>query len=124
MRLQELLEVEVIGSKDFNYITPGKLLGHGLLGVVTVVRWEGNSIVVKTPQGNLAKVAPSSLNVNTVADLGEDAQLNEYVKKVNGKWALVSKTTGKPLQYYHGNGYPSKEWISKVERRVHSFSKG
>ena len=48
--------------------------------------------------------------------------INETVKKVKGKWALVSKTTGHPLQYYHGSGYPSKEWISKVERRVHSFS--
>ena len=47
--------------------------------------------------------------------------LNETLKKVKGKWALVSKTTGKPLQYYHGDGHPSKEWVAKVERRVHSF---
>jgi 5'(3')-deoxyribonucleotidase len=25
------------------------------------------------------------------------------------------------LQYYHGSGHPSKDWVSKVERRVHSF---
>jgi hypothetical protein len=48
--------------------------------------------------------------------------VNETLKKVKGKWALVSKTTGRPLQYYHGSGHPSKEWVSKVERRVHSFS--
>jgi len=47
--------------------------------------------------------------------------VNETLKKVKGKWALVSKTTGKPLQYYHGSGHPSKEWVNKVERRVHSF---
>ena len=45
----------------------------------------------------------------------------ETLKKVKGRWALVSKTTGKPLQYYHGSGHPSKEWVAKVERRVHSF---
>lgn len=48
--------------------------------------------------------------------------VNETLKRVKGKWALVSKTTGRPLQYYHGSGHPSKEWVSKVERRVHSFS--
>jgi hypothetical protein len=50
------------------------------------------------------------------------AGVNETLKKVKGKWALVSKSTGRPLQYYHGSGHPSKEWVSKVERRVHSFS--
>lgn len=45
----------------------------------------------------------------------------ETLKQVNGKWALVSKSTGKPLQYYKGSGRPSKEWVSKVERRVHAF---
>jgi hypothetical protein len=48
--------------------------------------------------------------------------ITETLKKVKGRWALVSKTTGKPLQYYKGHGKPSKEWVSKVERRVHSFS--
>jgi phosphopantetheine adenylyltransferase len=54
-------------------------------------------------------------------DLGK-LSVNETLKRVNGKWALVSKSTGRPLQYYHGSGHPSKEWVSKVERRVHSFS--
>ena len=49
--------------------------------------------------------------------------ISETVKKVHGKWALVSKSNPKKvLQYYHGKDYPSKEWIAKVERRIHSFS--
>jgi 5'(3')-deoxyribonucleotidase len=52
-------------------------------------------------------------------------KITETLKKVNGKWALVSRQDpSKVLQYYHGAGHPSKEWISKVERRVHSFSEG
>lgn len=48
--------------------------------------------------------------------------LTERVKRVKGRWALVSKSNPKKvLQYYHGAGYPSKDWISGVERRVHSF---
>jgi hypothetical protein len=47
--------------------------------------------------------------------------ITETLKKVKGRWALVSKTTGKPLQYYKGHGKPSKAWVSKIERRVHSF---
>jgi len=47
--------------------------------------------------------------------------ITETLKKVDGKWALVSKTTGRPLQYYHGHGRPSDEWVKKVERRIHAF---
>ena len=55
----------------------------------------------------------------------EAEEITETLKKVNGKWALVSRQDpSKVLQYYHGAGHPSKEWISKVERRVHSFSEG
>jgi hypothetical protein len=53
-----------------------------------------------------------------------DEDLNETLKKVNGKWALVSKSNPKKvLQYYDGpkGQKPSKEWVRKVERRVHSF---
>ena len=69
----------------------------------------------------LEQIYAPYLDKNT-DDNQDDLSINETVKKVKGKWALVSKTTGHPLQYYHGAGYPSKEWISKVERRVHSFS--
>jgi len=51
--------------------------------------------------------------------------LNEKLKKVKGKWALVSKSDpDKVLQYYHGpeGQKPSKDWEKKVERRVHAFS--
>lgn len=49
--------------------------------------------------------------------------LFEIVKQVNGKFALVSKHTGRPLVYYHGpkGERPSKEWVSKQERRIHAF---
>jgi hypothetical protein len=48
----------------------------------------------------------------------------EKLKKVSGKWALVSKKDpDKVLQYYRGPGdkKPSPEWEKKVERRVHAF---
>lgn len=60
------------------------------------------------------------------ADLDEAyhaGELYEYLKKVHGKWALVSKNSPKKvLQYYRGgDDKPSDEWVNKVERRVHSF---
>jgi hypothetical protein len=49
--------------------------------------------------------------------------MTETVKRVDGKWALVSKSDpSKVLQYYDDEGYPSKEWISSAEQRVHSFA--
>jgi len=50
-------------------------------------------------------------------------QVMEYLKKVKGRWALVSKSTGRPLQYYRGpkDQRPSDEWVKDVERRMHSF---
>jgi hypothetical protein len=51
-------------------------------------------------------------------------RIDEVLRKVNGKWALVSrKDPTKVLQYYHGphDQKPSAAWVSKVERRVHSF---
>ena len=48
--------------------------------------------------------------------------LDEMLKKVKGKWALVSRHNPKKvLQYYHGSDHPSKEWVNKVERRVQAF---
>jgi len=50
--------------------------------------------------------------------------VTETLKKVKGKWALVSKSNpSKVLQYYDGpkGQRPSKEWVAKVERRVHAF---
>lgn len=48
-------------------------------------------------------------------------QLDETLKHVNGKWALVSKKTGRPLAYYKGEGKPSDEWVAKQERRIQFF---
>ena len=51
-----------------------------------------------------------------------DESLDETLKKVKGEWALISrKNPKKVLQYYHGSGHPSKDWVNKVERRVQSF---
>lgn len=46
------------------------------------------------------------------------------LKQVNGRWALVSKSTQRPLAYYKGEGKPSEEWVSKQERRIQYFKDG
>jgi hypothetical protein len=46
------------------------------------------------------------------------------LKKVKGRWALVSKRTQRPLAYYNGEGKPSEEWVSKQERRIQFFKHG
>lgn len=52
----------------------------------------------------------------------EFLQLDEMLRKVDGKWALVSKKDpSKVLQYYKGDGKPSDEWVAKVERRIQYF---
>ena len=48
-------------------------------------------------------------------------ELVEVLKQVDGKWALVSKKTGRPLAYYDGEGKPSDEWVVKQERRIQYF---
>ena len=47
--------------------------------------------------------------------------IDEVLKQVDGKWALVSKKTGKPLAYYKGEGKPSDEWVASQERRIQYF---
>lgn len=46
------------------------------------------------------------------------------LKQVQGKWALVSKKTQRPLAYYKGDGKPSDEWVAKQERRIQAFKYG
>lgn len=46
------------------------------------------------------------------------------LRQVNGKWALVSKKTGRPLAYYRGEGKPSEEWVKKQESRIQFFKHG
>jgi hypothetical protein len=43
------------------------------------------------------------------------------LRKVNGRWALVSRKTGRPLRYYRGHGKPPKAWVEKQEARIESF---
>jgi hypothetical protein len=43
------------------------------------------------------------------------------LKQVNGKWALVSRKTQRPLAYYKGEGKPSDEWVKKQEARIQMF---
>ena len=74
-----------------------------------------------------AKTIPAKLipddEIQVIDNVDQTSPVTETLKKVKGRWALVSrKDPGKVLQYYHGSGHPSKEWVSKVERRVHSFS--
>ena len=46
------------------------------------------------------------------------------LRQVNGKWALVSKKTQRPLAYYKGDGKPSDEWVAKQVRRIQFFKHG
>lgn len=47
--------------------------------------------------------------------------LSETLKKVNGRWALVSKNTGRVLRYYKRKGKPSDSWVSKTEKQIQYF---
>lgn len=52
-----------------------------------------------------------------------ESQVSEMVRKVDGKWALVStKPPHRVLQYYHGSEKPSQEWIEKAESRVRAWA--
>lgn len=46
------------------------------------------------------------------------------LKQVNGRWALVSRKTQKPLAYFKGEGKPSDEWVRKQENRIQFFKHG
>jgi hypothetical protein len=41
--------------------------------------------------------------------------------KYEGRWALLSKKTGKPLAYAPGSEKPSEEWVAQQEKRVEFF---
>lgn len=47
--------------------------------------------------------------------------INEELKEVGGKWALVSKKSGRPLRYYKGEGKPSDEWVKSQEKSIQYF---
>jgi hypothetical protein len=46
------------------------------------------------------------------------------LKQVDGKWALVSRKTQRPLAYYKGDGKPSDDWVAKQDRRIQLFKQG
>ena len=48
-------------------------------------------------------------------------EIIETLQQVDGKWALVSKKTRRPLAYYKGEGKPSDEWVADQERRIQYF---
>jgi len=48
-----------------------------------------------------------------------DQGAEKYVKQVNGKWALVSRHTGRPLKYFDSK--PSREEAGKALRTVEYF---
>lgn len=43
----------------------------------------------------------------------------KYVKQVDGKWALISRHTGRPLKYFDNK--PSREEADKALRAVEYF---
>ena len=45
--------------------------------------------------------------------------ISEVVKKIDGRWALVSKKSGRVLKYWECK--PSKAQIDKEERRIQYF---
>lgn len=54
-------------------------------------------------------------------ELVNGPEIIETLQQVDGRWALVSKKTGRPLAYYKGEGKPSDEWVADQERRIQYF---
>lgn len=83
------------------------------------------SAVTAEVNGGDTGLKQRSTNFEKYMDLFQKSgKIEETLKKVNGKWALVSKTNpDKVLQYYHGakDKKPSEQWVNKVEHRVHAF---
>ena len=83
--------------------------------------WSMTSLV-KQRCGKKLRIIKTFQKLGINVNFSIEENLEETLKKVKGEWALVSrKNPKKVLQYYHGSGHPSKDWVSKVERRVHSF---
>jgi len=51
-------------------------------------------------------------------DAGNREELEEHLTKVHGRWAIVSKTDGRPLRYWHGEGKPTDEWVKSNEKSI------
>jgi len=96
----------------------------------------GNAMIVFMSPEEERKMAPMfhnlGLKVKDISGSAEEPEIKEAVRaqgidemlrKVDGKWALVSKSNpDKVLQYYRGGDErPSRAWVDKVERRVQYF---
>lgn len=63
----------------------------------------------------------SPLAVDEWEELLYGPEILEMLQQVDGRWALVSKKTKRPLVYYKGEGKPSDEWVADQERRIQYF---
>lgn len=97
----------------------------------------GNAMIVFMSPEEEKKMAPMlhqlGLKVKDISGSAEEpeikeaagmrTQVGEMLRKVKGRWALVSKSNpSKVLQYYQGGDQrPSQEWVDRVERRIQYF---
>ncbi len=63
----------------------------------------------------------SPLSHDEWEELVNGPEILEMLRMVDGRWALVSKKTKRPLAYYKGEGKPSDEWVADQERRIQYF---
>lgn len=66
-------------------------------------------------------IQASPISQDEWEELVNGPEIIETLQQVDGRWALVSKKTGRPLAYYKGEGKPSDEWIADQERRIQYF---
>lgn len=43
------------------------------------------------------------------------------LKEINGKWAILSEKTHRPLAYYKGEGKPTKQWVALQEEKLRGY---
>lgn len=48
-------------------------------------------------------------------------ELNEHLTKIDGRQVIISKSTGKPLRYFKGEGKPSNEQVRNQEQSIEYF---
>ena len=82
---------------------------------------EETEMVYYKATGKYVQKARSPSSAGGPSSDADESSLKETLGKYQGKWALLSKKTGKPLAYYKGEGKPSADWVSRQERRVQFF---
>jgi hypothetical protein len=106
---------------------------EGNVGVIELVKFfqtaspelisQVKDLVAQGADKQVWQIVQKHTGTNLVGDEFNEA-LAEVLKRIDGKWALVSKKDPKKvLQYYRGpkDKKPSDEWVRNVERRVHAF---